>query len=627
MKHRLLSFFAIALAWLCGVQSSDAQGLLMTFSCDTGHGITGSRGNVGNAIKQDYDVAVHIDGSRFGGMTIESIRVPMYSMTGLSDLKVWLTSKLDLQTVNGKKTNVPDICSQDAQVGGDWVEVKLAQPYTIPSEGVYMGYSFQMDSLTESNARPLRITTEVHDGGMYIHSSRSYRSWTDVSADCSSTLEALLSGAPAAAVSVTAEGAYFGATGKTTNATFILENHGASGISNVGYTYTYNGEQYSETAYLDNPVAPTYGASSYVTFTLPSVADKGYYPVDLTITTVNGLENTDAARHLTQDISVFDRVPKHRSVVEEYSGTWCGFCPRGFAGLEVMHRLYPDDFIGISYHSSGGQSSEPMEVLSGSQFPNQIDGFPAAYVDRLYYTNAYCGYNDQQTQFGLDQVWLAACDVLAEADIDVNAHLSDDLSTAEATATVTFPLAISKANYEVEFILLADSLTGTGNEWTQVNYYARGAYGTTFDQPEMEQFYKAQGNVAGLKFNDVLVATTRTEGGDVQLPAEIEADKAYESTISFPLSKLANSEGKPVIQDKNNLRVVALLLNTRTGAIVNAAQTGHLRTTAGIATAQTTKADAPATQVYDLSGRRLSQPVRGINIMRTADGRVTKVLR
>ena len=44
--------------------------------------------------------------------------------------------------------------------------------------------------------------------------------------------------------------------------------------------------------------------------------------------------------------ATYDRV----TVVEEGTGTWCGWCVRGIVALEYMRENYPDKFIGIGVH-------------------------------------------------------------------------------------------------------------------------------------------------------------------------------------------------------------------------------------------------------------------------------------
>ena len=68
-------------------------------------------------------------------------------------------------------------------------------------------------------------------------------------------------------------------------------------------------------------------------------------------------------------------VPVHRPLMEEYTGTWCGYCVRGLLGLQKLAELYPDDYVCVSYHNG-----DPMEIAY--DFPSPIAGYPSAWVDR-----------------------------------------------------------------------------------------------------------------------------------------------------------------------------------------------------------------------------------------------------
>ena len=600
----------------------------LIYSLDTGIGSTGVRGNVGTPLKQDYDVAIHITDERFVGMQIAAVRVPIGEMTNISGLKVWLSKELALQTVDGKKVNVPDVLSQDVELTNGWVEVPLQQPYTITSEGIYVGYSFKMDELDDTNKRPVRITTELHEGGLYLHTSRSYRSWTDVSDQCSSLLQVELDGAPMNAAAVLPGlTTYFGATGIQNQLTFYVENHGAKGVKDIEYAYTYDGKEYTGTCKLQQPLSSVYGVVSPFQMTLPVVSKKDYYPLDIKITKVNGSANEETAGEAQTTVSVFDKLPKHRSVVEEYTGTWCGYCPRGYVGLQAMNRLHPDDFIGLSYHHAAtiDDRDEPMQVMMGNNFPSTVNGFPAAWLDRTYQADAYGGFNASSKSLGMDQVWQQACQVLAEADIDVAATLSSDKTAVTATATVKFPLEMKNAHYGIEYVLVADGLTGTDKDWDQHNYYYNGRQGRDFTEPEFNQFIEGKEYVSGLVFDDVVVATTRLTGDNQYMPETIAEDQSYDLTATFTLAKVRNVSNQPVIQDINKLRVVALLIDYNDNTIVNAAKTGYFAASDGITSLDTAAASEP-TAIYDLSGRCLSTMQKGMNIVRTADGKTMKVM-
>ena len=626
-KHRFLALLTAAFALCLAATPAKADDEQLIYSLDTGQGITGSRGNVGAPLKQDYDVAIRIADQRFAGMTITAVRVPVDTMTQISNLRVWLSKQLTLKTVNGKKTNVPDVLSQSAELNEGWVEVKLDQPYTITDEGIYVGYSFDMDEMNSSNRRPVRITTELHDGGLFLHTSRSYRNWTDVSDQCSSLLQVKLDGAPKyAAAALAGPTSYFGATGMENPVTFYVENHGATGVKSIEYSYVYGGNTYTGKQRFSTPLQPIYGVQAPFTVSLPAVDKKDYYDVDLTITKVNGGDNTDNERQLTQNVCIFDKLPKHRAVLEEYTGTWCGYCPRGYVGLAAMNRLHPDDFIAISYHNSESKDSrDPMEVMPGEDFPSQISGFPSAWLDRQYEVDAYGGFNASNPELGIDNAWQAVCELLAEADIDVTATLNDDRTAVDATASISFPLEIKNARYGVEFVLTADGLHGDGNGWTQKNYYARGKQGTDFSEPEFAQFTEADGNVSGLSFDDVALATTRLTGDNQYLPDDIAPDHTYQLNASFRLANVTNTSGDNIVQDPEKLRVVALLVDYNDGSVVNAAKSPLTGIAAGISDISA-EDDNTAIAIYDLAGRRLNAMQQGLNIVRTADGRTSKII-
>lgn len=629
-----LRLFTMCLATLAfslmaiSANADEAKKDRLIYSLDTGIGITGDRGNVGTPLKQDYDVAIHIADEHFVGMQIAAVRVPIGEMKNISGLKVWLSKELTLQTIDGKKVNVPDVLSQDAEITSGWVEVPLQQPYTITSDGVYVGYSFTMDELDDTNKRPVRITTELHEGGLFLHTSRSYRSWTDVSDQCSSLLQVELDGAPMNAAAVLpGNTTYFGATGIQNQLTFYVENHGAKGVKNIEYAFTYDGKEHTGTYKFQQPLSSVYGVLSPFQMILPVVSKKDYYPVDIKITKVNGSDNEETAGTAQTTVSVFDKLPKHRAVVEEYTGTWCGFCPRGYVGLQAMNRLHPDDFIALSYHhaETSDDRDEPMQVMMGTNFPSTVNGFPAAWLDRTYQTDAYGGLDQASNSLGIDNLWQQVCSLLSEADINVKASLSDDKSTVTATATVEFPLEMKNAHYGVEYVLVADGLTGTGKGWEQHNYYYNGRQGKDFTEPEFKQFVEGKEYVSGLVFDDVVVATTRLTGDNQYMPETIAEGQSYDLSAAFSLDKVRNVNNDPVIQDVNKLRVVALLIDYNDNTIVNAAKTGYFAAADGITNVSASEANESAA-VYDLSGRRLSSMQKGLNIVRTADGKTMKVM-
>ena len=46
------------------------------------------------------------------------------------------------------------------------------------------------------------------------------------------------------------------------------------------------------------------------------------------------------------------------------------------------------------------------------------------------------------------------------------------------TTNVLFPFSNDKANYALEYLLVADGLSGEGSNWQQSNYYSGQNYGS-----------------------------------------------------------------------------------------------------------------------------------------------------
>lgn len=560
-----------------------------------------------------YNVALHIDEPSLVGATIKGVRVAFPYTQGLSDASAWLSQ--ELPPVKSRRVTAPDVASKSFTLAEGFTEVTFDEPYTITAEGIYVGYAFTTSNSSDI-AYPVVVTDEDRVGGLFVHSTGTYRTaWRDFSD----------AGNGALAIQVLLEGDVFRAdaagvksvstmnvrTGQSYEGSAAVANHGTNGLSNFDYTVTL--DEYSASYHVDlaEPLPGVYSAQTTVTFPLPVLEEKGTYDLKVKVTQVNGQPNVDESSEGVGKLYVFKTLAKHRPVLEEYTGTWCGYCPRGFVGLEEMQRLYPEDFIGISYHNG-----DPMEVIPSSQYPwnsqvlGTFPGYPAASIDRLYETDAFCGFGTYGT-FGIDQAWLAVADVEAPVEVEVESEWADGGETLQATAHIISPVDKDDCPYEVGFILVADGLTGTGSSWDQSNYYS----GQSQWPSSMDQFTTGGSSISGLTYNFVYVARSGKAGISGSLTAPIVADEAQNCTYSFDLSSIKNTSGQDVIQDKNLLRVIAVLFDKSSGAILNAnkAEAGASSVVTGV---EQLKAVAPAANTYfDLQGRRVAHPSSGLYIV------------
>ena len=622
-NHRL-RFFALALVALLSGSATRlaAAGTEIIYS----RGDSVKTVGTGSTKAETYDVAQHIADRALVGLQVKGLRIAFPFATDLTDGQAWLSA--ELPTIKSQRRQEADIATQTFTPAKGYTQVDFDEPYTITDEGLYVGYSFKLAKGTAAR-RPLVVSGRSTQGGLFLHSSDVYRTaWHDHPAEMSDiAIQVVLVGENIGehAVGVGYVQEFDGRTGEPNTTTVEVVNHGTQGVAAFDYTYELAGLTGSGHVELGKDRLPgIYGRSATFQLQLPAVAEKGAYPVTVDITQVDGFDNADVARQGQGLANLYHTLPVHRAVLEEYTGTWCGYCPRGFVGLEEMNRLHPDDFIGISYHNR-----DPMEVMSSGQFPSDVAGFPAAFLDRTAPTDAFSGMLTGKV-FAIDDIWQRACSVLAPAEVDVESAWTED-SVLTATAHVTFPLERADCPFEVGFILLSDGLTGTGSSWAQANYYS----GETGWPASMNTFTQGGSYVHGLTFNFVIVARSGIAGISNSLMAPIEADVTQSVDYAFDIREVKNTSGDPVVQDKNNLRVVALLFDKETGAILNAnkaaAGASSKTPTAIRQLARTPDKRVRSTVFYDLHGHRVAMPGHGLYIkaQTLSDGtvRTEKVVR
>lgn len=614
-KKHFLGAFIMAAAFAGYTFNGYADNGLITYSANTG---TKEVKYFGTAKKESFDVAMLLADKYTKGKKIETIKVPFPKNAEIGNVKIWLTKKLALEN----KKNVADVMTLDATMDDSTAIVKFATPYTIDSDTLYIGYSFDVVELTERTQLPISLINEKGVQGLWTHSSRTYRSWLDKSTYGCSAMQVELSGFNANDAYFEGFKDYYNQVNIATPINLTLLNRGYNGIKSIDYSYSVGDKKVSDRLTLDAPIPACLNASTEFTVTLPAIEAKGKYPVTFSIDKVNGEANSEVAT-ANSTMAIYNKLPKHRPVMEEFTGTWCGNCARGWIGLEVMTRLHPD-FIALAYHS--GDVMQVIDQKNFLGFDTENPAYPMANIDRVY-TDIDPYYGADMTPFGIEEIWKKQAEILAPASLETEAAFTPDGKDIKAKAILEFPEDTNDADkYSVEFVLVTDGLHGEGQAWEQSNYLEENEKGD-YPFPEADIFFAGSSSIPNMHYNDVVVATTRLRDGLIKLPAKVEAEKAFgiEGTIT-EVDSIKNMANYPVIQDSKNLRIVALLLNEK-GEIVNGAQakvTGYETTGIRNINTNATEADVPA--IYNLQGHRLQTMQKGLNIIRTKDGKTKKVM-
>ena len=89
------------------------------------------------------------------------------------------------------------------------------------------------------------------------------------------------------------------------------------------------------------------GANVEKTFTInyPGFNKDGAHTVKFNLISVDDEADAYAGNNIDYtNVKVKGSVPKQRFVVEEGTGTWCGWCPRGIVAFRHMAEKYPETF-------------------------------------------------------------------------------------------------------------------------------------------------------------------------------------------------------------------------------------------------------------------------------------------
>lgn len=412
--------------------------------------------------------------------------------------------------------------------------------------------------------------------------------------------------------------------GGTTTARVPMKNYGSQGVKSIDYTVRAGSEE-SELRHIDlaEPLQGI-GVSRYVDFEIPADTISGLVSRSIMLKQINGKDNeSTTGTSATGKLMTIAKVSPRKTVIEEFTGTWCMWCGRGIAGLKRAHDEYPDDIVMMAIHSGSGSSTDPMQ---SSVFNTIISGhsFPSANVNRYRATDPYLG--DESEGWGLGIVIEEEQAKLAEAGISLSTPILDEeTGIISFTTDVTFQINRRSAPYLLSYVLIGDGLTGSGDSWTQVNAY--NAYAGYYDDdPYMKEITDMPFYITDMVYDHVAInALGITSGLTGSLKNRVEEGQVQSHSSQFTIKN--NSLAKKATK----LYVAALLYDKANNCFINADQKEVVSSTVGIRQIENgegTMENGSLREVarYSVDGKPLAHPQKGLNIIRMSDGSVRKVV-
>lgn len=285
-----------------------------------------------------------------------------------------------------------------------------------------------------------------------------------------------------------------------------------------------------------------------------------------------------------------------RTLLEEFTGTWCGYCVKGVVYTEQMREEFGDIFIPVAVH-------EGEDVMALEDYPSVFvpESYPVCLTDRSKSTQADPSVMRRYFLLSQSEPFVGA--------IDIDTRLEN--KSIRATATVRFARDMRDAQYSIGYVLTESGISHPGDPY----YYQHNSYAGTDTQ--MGGYENMPEWIDGFTYNDVARCSWGgLYGIEGSLPATADRYEAvtYESVLDLPDN----------VEEASRCHLIALLIDNTTGKVVNAAAAPL--GTSGVQSLTIDSSVASLNAWFDLTGRMINVPDAPGIYIRVMDGKATKVM-
>ena len=341
-----------------------------------------------------------------------------------------------------------------------------------------------------------------------------------------------------------------GTIGSNVSIAGTITNLGGNTVTSVDVTWDDGSGANTET--IGGLNIPTYGTYNFTHGTALTVGSTHNMNICAQITGVQDLDTSDNCTSHT--VSGLAFTPTRHVVIEEGTGTWCGWCPRGAVAMETLNSdASRPNFIGIAVHNG-----DPMTVTAYDNGAN-FSGFPGMNVNRKYLgesvsTTAMQDFYDQASAEPTN------CDVAVTATYDAGGSI-----TAEVTATFAAEVT---TEHRLAAVLVENGVVGTGSGYDQSNYYSFQSQDIALVSPNSGGMpnFDWQGATNPVSASEMVYDHVGRElyGGYDGQASSISLPAAANSSQSYTFSGTVGS------YNPAKCHVVGLIINSSTGEIMNA---------------------------------------------------------
>lgn len=508
--------------------AEDDEGYLVFGYCLGYANAVGQVGTLKAAIQVPDETAAELSGSqltqvKIGFGTASSSKVTVYLSETLTSTPFY-TQDVTLPVMNG------------------WNVVKLDVPYEVTDKGFFIGYEYKN---CRQGEYPIGVDEVITDNpyGDNVWAN----GWDHIGSMFGSVcVQGVFEGdnLPQNDVDIINVSVPFSVKPSSPfTVSAVIVNQGSNSIQDVGFDVMLDGKNVENVSCVlpEGKIAPGEFAEVEVSG-ITAEKEMTDLPISLILSKVNGVSNSNQAnREATVYTACFNNGVKRNMVVEEWTGTWCGWCVRGIVGMDYMEKTYGDKgFIGIAVHSG-----DRMEVASYGDFLNTwaIIGFPGCAINRSIETDP--NMEDLENYFKevtANQTYVDVTEIKAE-------YSNEDPRNLKVSAEVEFTAPVENGDYRIAFVVKENQVGPYG----QSNYYAGSGV-------DMDGWQNYSENRMWL-FDDVARRITDCNGIPGSIPADVEKNTKVNYATTMQISNVTKL---------SNCKLVAMVLNNRSGEIVNA---------------------------------------------------------
>lgn len=220
-----------------------------------------------------------------------------------------------------------------------------------------------------------------------------------------------------------------------------IKNNSTTSIQNLMINYSIDSRKTVETRMIDNLTIPVLGEETIFIEEFLDFNEIGAYQLEVWASLPNGFSDSDESNDTQQTyVTILQNSAEKNVLLENYTGTWCVYCPRSPIIIEDLQSIYENKLIVVSHHVN-----DPLSIPATNELliaiPSLANGLPSGTIDR---------YQIDSNSFSIGvepEVW--------------NSYISErinHLSPADIQAQIDFDQISRKLSIDAKINFLTDDL-------------------------------------------------------------------------------------------------------------------------------------------------------------------------